>query len=91
MGCIFIRDGVVAATQAEVAYLELTVGVNEEISGLQITVDDTRGVNVLHAPQDLVGKVLDVLVGERLAGSDDLVKVSCARFRIASRLHDSAR
>jgi hypothetical protein len=46
------------ARQAEIADLEVAVGVEEEVAGLQVPVQDVGGVDVLEAPQQLVEEVL---------------------------------
>lgn len=45
-------------------YLELTVGVEEEVSRLEISVDHVGGMHVLETGEDLIDKELDVIVGE---------------------------
>lgn len=47
----------------------------------EITVDDASRVKIEQAAQDLVHKVLHVLVGERLAGADDLRQVGVHEIR----------
>ena len=61
--------------QAEVAYLEQAVAVDEQVAGLDVAVDDARRVEVLDAAQYLVEEELDVVLGEHLRTGDDLVQV----------------
>jgi hypothetical protein len=41
------------ARQAEVADLEVAAGIQEKVAGLQVAVEDVRGVHVLQAPEEL--------------------------------------
>jgi hypothetical protein len=58
------------ARQAKVADLEVAVGVQEEVAGLQVAVQDVGGVDVLEAAQQLVEEVLR---GEGVSGVKDWV------------------
>lgn len=51
---------------AEVADLQVTVGVHEQSAGPQIAVDYASGMNVLETTQDLVQEKLEMLLRERL-------------------------
>lgn len=41
------------ARQAEVADLEVTAGIQEKVAGLEVAVEDVRGVHILQAPEEL--------------------------------------
>lgn len=60
-----------ASRQAEIADLELAIGINEQVSGLQISMKDVGGVDVFETAQNLVNEGLEVSVGEGLPGTDD--------------------
>lgn len=62
--------------ETEIANLELAVGVDEEVTGLQVAVKDIGGVDVLETAEDLVDERLEVCVGQRLARSDDGGKIA---------------
>lgn len=47
-----------ATGQAEVAYFQVAVGVDEQVSGLQVTMDDVRAVNGLESAEGLIDEVL---------------------------------
>lgn len=68
---IFLRVHGKAPGQPKVADLEFAVGVDEQVAGLEITVQDVCRVDVLEAAQDLVDEGLEVSVGQGLAGSDN--------------------
>jgi hypothetical protein len=68
---ILLRVHGKTSSQSKIADLKFAVGVYEQIAGLQVTMEDVRGVDVLQTTQDLVYKRLEVGVGERLAGADD--------------------
>ena len=57
--------------QTKIADLELAVGIDEQVTGLQISVQDVGRVDILETAQDLVDEGLEVGVGEGLAGSDN--------------------
>lgn len=61
--------------QSEITDLELAVGVDEQVAGLQVTVENISRVDVFEAAADLINKVLEVSVGQGLLRSNNLVKV----------------
>jgi hypothetical protein len=65
-----------AAREAEIANLQLAVGVDEQVARLEIAVQHVGRVDVLEAAQNLVDEGLEVGVGERLAGADDSCQVT---------------
>ena len=58
--------GVRHPRQPEVADLEVAGGVEQQVAGLQISVENVSGVDVLQPPQYLVEEVADVVVAESL-------------------------
>lgn len=69
--CILLRVDGEASGETKIANLQLAVGVDEEVSGLQVTVEDIGRVDVLETAENLVDKRLEVGVGQGLAGSDN--------------------
>ena len=65
--------------EAEVAHFEVAVGVEEEVGGLEVAVDDVGAVEGLEGAQGLVDEVLGVVVGEVLS-ADDAVHVGLHEF-----------
>ena len=57
----------VASCKSEITNLELTTFVEKDIAWLQVSVDDVGRVKVVAATQELVHKVLHVLVGKLLS------------------------
>ena len=68
-GVLFRVDGE-TSREAKVANLELTVGVDQKISGLQVTMQHVGRVDVLQAAKCLVDERLEVRVGEGLLRAD---------------------
>jgi hypothetical protein len=74
-GCDIFRHvpgvlfGIIAvpSCETEVADFELAVGVDEEVTGFQVPVEDIGGVDVFHATEDLVDEGLVVGICERLS------------------------
>ena len=64
------------ARHAEIANFQIAIGVNEQIRRFQIAMQNAGRVNVLDAAQYLIEKVAYVLVGERLIGMDDVMKIA---------------
>lgn len=60
---ILLRIDRETSSQAEITDLQLAVGVNQEITGLEITMQHVRGVYVLQTAENLVNKGLEVGVG----------------------------
>mmetsp|Transcript_39239 Transcript_39239/g.103439 ORF Transcript_39239/g.103439 Transcript_39239/m.103439 type:complete len:321 (-) Transcript_39239:246-1208(-) len=72
-----LRDGIVHTTgQPEIANFEVAILVDEQVVRLQVAMEHLGRVDGFEAAQDLVNEVLDVVVGERLLGVDDVVQVS---------------
>lgn len=65
-----------ASCKAEVADLQLTVGVHEQVAGFEIPVEHVGRVDVLQAAQNLVDEGLKVCIGEWLPRADDGCKVA---------------
>ena len=78
--CFLGHSAVVLHAPAKVAYLQIAIGVHQQVAGLQVAVQDATGVQVLEAAQDLVNEELDVLVREGLVGLDDLTQVRLHQF-----------
>ena len=66
------------------AHFEVTGGVDEQVGGLEVTVQHVGGVDVLEPSQDLVQEVADVVVAQVL-GLQQLVQV-----RLHQVLHNVA-
>ena len=49
------------------AYLEVAGGVDEQVGGLEVTVQHVGRVDVLEASQDLVEEIADVVVAQPLS------------------------
>ena len=60
--------------EAKVANLEIASRVQQQVTGLQVTVEDIGRVNVLEAPENLVEKVANMVITESL-GLEQLVEV----------------
>ena len=66
--------------KTEVADLEVTVLVDEDVRGLQVTVDDAGRVDVLQSTEDLVQEVLDELLLQ-WSGRQETVQVGTEELR----------
>ena len=55
------------ACQTEVADAQVTGGIDEEVAGLEVPMDDIGRVDVLETPQHLVHKVANVVPRQRLS------------------------
>ena len=60
--------------QPEITNLEITGGVQQQVAGLQISVENVGGVDVLEAPQYLVEKIADVIIAQAL-GLEKFVEI----------------
>ena len=67
---LLLLGGVDRAREAEVADLQVAVLVHQQVARLQVTVEHMRSVDSVHAAEDLVEEVLEVLVGEGAAWSE---------------------
>lgn len=73
---ILLRIHTEASRETKVADLELAVGVDEQVAGLQVTMQHVGAVDVFQAAENLVDEGLEVGVGEGLAGTDDGCKIA---------------
>ena len=76
-GVVVSRGG--RTGQTKVTDFQVTVCVEQEVGGLQVTVEDICGVHCFDRTQGLVDEVLAMVVGEVL-GTDDSVHVSFHQF-----------
>ena len=53
--------------EAEVANLEIACCVQQQVAGLQVTVENIGRVDVLEAPENLIEEVADVVITESLS------------------------
>jgi len=72
--------GVDGPGESKIAYFEITVGVDEEVGRLEVSVDNVGAVHVLERLKQLPDKKLEVVVGEALSAADYLVEV-CGRLK----------
>ena len=70
----------VRTCQTEIANLQIAVGVNEEISWLEVPVVNACGVNVLKTSENLVQEKLNVIIGQRLVGLNNLGEIRLHQF-----------
>ena len=68
---ILLRVDGETSRQTEIANLELAVGINEQVTRLQISVKHVGGVDILETAKNLVDEGLEVSIGKRLTGSDN--------------------
>ena len=76
VACVFFRVDAETSGQTKITNLKLTVGVNEQVTRLEITMQDVGAVDVLQATENLVDKGLEVGIGQRLARTDDSSKIA---------------
>jgi len=76
LGLLLVECDFVSPAQAEVTYFEVAPLVEQNIRGLEVPVDDVAAVQEQHAAQDLLGKLLDMVVTQGLFGLDNPVQVS---------------
>jgi hypothetical protein len=69
-----------ASSQTKVAYLELTVGIDQKVPWFQVSVQDIGGVDVFQPAKDLIDERLKVGVGQGLSGSDDGGQIALHKF-----------
>lgn len=65
-----------ASSQTKVANLELAVCIDQQVSGLEITVQHVGRVDVLETAEDLVDEGLEMGIGQGLAGTDNGSKIA---------------
>lgn len=69
-----------STSQTKVTNLQLAIRVDQQVTGLQITVQDIRGVNILQTAQDLINEGLEVRIGQGLARTDDSGQITFHQF-----------
>ena len=73
---VLLRIDGETARKTEIANLELAVGIDQQVTGLKITVKHVCRVDVLEAAENLVDEGLEVSVGKWLAGPDDSSEIA---------------
>ena len=66
---------VVAPSQSQVADFYIAGFVEKNVRRFEVAMDDVRRVHEEHRPEDLVDKIVDMLLGELLLRVDDPMKV----------------
>ena len=67
--------GIDPSSKSEIANLQVTIRVHQQIRWFQITMDDFRRVNVLETAEDLVDEVLRVINRELLFRVNDSMQI----------------
>ena len=80
-------DGLDVPRQPEITRFEIAVGVEEQLRGFEIAVDDIGRMEGFEHTEGLVYKVLHVVVGEALC-ADDTVHVGLHQFLDHCHEHD---
>lgn len=62
--------------QTEITDLQFAVGIHQQVSGFQISVEDVGRVDVLETAEDLVDEGLEMGIGQRLSGADDRSEIA---------------
>jgi hypothetical protein len=60
-----------SSRKTKITNLELAVGIDEQVTGLEITMKDVGAVNVLETTEDLIDERLKVSVSKRLTRTND--------------------
>ena len=65
-----ILRGIGAPCQSKVTDFEIAVGIEQQVGGFQVTVEDVGRMHCLESAEGLVNEVLAVVVGEVLSAND---------------------
>lgn len=71
-----------ATGKTEIANLQLAVGIDEQVAGLEIAVQYVGRMDVLEPAENLVDEGLEVGVGQGLATADDSCKITLHEFLV---------
>lgn len=71
--------GLDGSGKTKIAHLEVAIGVEKQIGGLEVTMDDIRRMESLERAQGLVDEILGMVVGEIL-GPDYAMHVGFHQF-----------
>ena len=71
VACILFGIYREASSKAEIADFELTIGIDQKVSGFQISMKHIGRMDILQPAKDLVDERLKVGVGQRLTGPND--------------------
>jgi hypothetical protein len=77
---ILFRVNTETSGQTEIADLKLAIGVDQQVTRFEITVEHVGAVNVFEAAENLVNERLEVRVGQGLSGADDGGKIALHEF-----------
>ena len=80
VSCILLRVDREATGQTKITDLELAVGIDEQVSALQVSVQHIGGVDILQTAEDLVDEGLEMRIGQRLSGADNSRQVTFHQF-----------
>ena len=78
----------ISSCETEVQDFELTVIIDQEVTQLEVTGNDVRGVNVLETAKGLMNKRPEMSVGEWLLGADLCRELSVTRLADTERRID---
>ena len=70
---------------SKIPNLQLTVAIDEQVTWLQVPVEDIGRVDILQPSHDLVEEELDMFIAERLNRMDDVVKVTL--HKVQNHIH----
>ena len=66
LALLWICARLIPASKTKVAYLQLAIGIDEQISRFQVPVQDVCAVDIFEATEGLIDERLEVGIGERL-------------------------
>lgn len=66
--------------ETKVTNLKFTIRIDQQVTGLQVTVQDVRRMDVLQTAEDLVDERLKMRIGQGLSGTNDSGQITLHQF-----------
>ena len=80
VSCILLRVDRETTRQTKVTDFQLAIGIDQQVTGFQVTVQDVGRMDILQPAKNLVDEGLEMGIGQRLSGANNRGQITFHQF-----------